>query len=501
MRAILFSIFAILLNSSLLFGQNHSCGSNILPGDVPHFDQEAFRSFQQKKAKQRNAPTIKMGISAFIVKNTSTVAASETVTDLTIQELYNSLDEVNRAYALSDIEFYFCGAPQLIDGKGIYTKSEAKDALNARKHIPNTINVFYIDDIGGQVFDRNFIAGISSFPWTGEPEDRFIIMKKEFSKDGPVLAHELGHFLGLLHTHEPALGLEFVNGTNCNQAGDQVCDTPADPNLSVTGLNGCTYEGNVVDPNGDQYKPSPSNIMSYAPSRCQFFFTDGQAERMQFFIETTELSELLPDCDFYPDYAIASTENKKAITSGQVLEIPYTFDNQGITEDQTVEIHWRLAQEGELELTIQKDILELKAGSATINEVLKVEFPISKGTGNYTLTAVLDPDSKIQERDKRNNFHAIDLTVDNSQFSDVLLFPNPANNRLKVFARDRARGGDITLQIVDYMGRVYYEEKKFKGGDEFFAEVDIDFLAAGLYYLNVRYDRDGISQPFLFLKE
>ncbi|GEM_PF-2237858 len=501
MRAILFSIFAFLLNFPLLFSQTHSCGSNILPGAVPKFDQEAFRIFQQKKAKQRNTAKVKMGISAFIVKNTSTVAASGTVTDITIQDLYNSLDEVNRAYALSDVEFYFCGAPRLLDGKGIYSYSDAKDALNARKHIPNTINIFYIDDIGGQVFDRNFIAGISTFPWTGKPTDRFIIMKKEFSKDGPVLAHELGHFLGLLHTHEPALGLEFVNGTNCRQAGDQVCDTPADPNLSNTGLNGCTYEGNVLDPNGELYKPSPSNIMSYAPSRCQFFFTDGQAERMQFFIETTELSELLPDCDFYPDYSIASTENKRTITSGQVLEIPYTFDNQGITEDQTVEIHWRLAQEDELELTIQKDVLEIKAGSATFNEVLKVEFPISKGTGNYTLTAVLDPDSKIQERDKRNNFHAIDLTVDNSQFSDVLLFPNPANDRLKVFARDRARGGDITLQIVDYMGRVYYEEKKFKGGDEFFAEVDIAFLTAGLYYLNVRYDRDGISQPFLFLKE
>ncbi len=501
MRAILLSIFAFFLQLPLLSGQNHFCGSNVIAGEVPPFDQEAFRNFQQKKAKQRNVPTVKMGISAFIVKNTRTVAASETVTDLSIQELYNSLDEVNRAYALSDVEFYFCGSPQLIEGKGIYTYSEAKDILNARKHVPNTINVFYIDDIGGQVFDRNFVAGISTFPWMGEPKDRFIIMKKEFSKNGPTLAHELGHFLGLLHTHEPALGLEFVNGSNCSQAGDQVCDTPADPNLGITGLNGCTYEGNVLDPNGEPYKPSPSNLMSYAPDRCQFFFTEGQAERMQFFIETTELSEILSDCDFFPDYAIASAENKRTITSGQVMKIPYTFDNQGIIEDQTVEIHWKLAQEGELELTIQKDILEIKAGSGSITKILEVEFPISKGTGDYTLTAVLDPDSKIQERDERNNFHMIALTVDNSQFSDVLLFPNPANDRLKVFARDKARGGDITLQIVDYMGRIYFEQKKFKNGEEFFAEVEIGFLAAGLYYLNVRYDRDGISQPFLFLKE
>jgi len=389
---------------------------------MANFDHAAFRAFQQSNAKKRNPEKIFMGISAFIVKNTSTVAASGTVTDITIQDLYNSLDAVNRAYALSNVEFYFCGSPRFIDGKGLYTYSGAKDELNTRKHIANTINVFYLDDIGAQAIDRNFIAGISTFPWTGKPEDRFIIMK------------------------------------------------------------------------------NPRNIMSYAASRCQDLFTEGQTERMQFFIETTELADIISDCDFYPDYAITAAENKRTITSGEVLEIPYTFANQGITEDQPVEIHWRLAQEGELELTIQKDTLELTAGSGTIDRVFNVAFPISKGAGIYTLTAVVDPDSKVIERDKRNNFHAIDLTVDNSQFSDVLLFPNPANDQLKVFARDRARGGDITLQIVDYLGRIYYEEKKFKRGDEFFAVVDIEFLADGIYYLNVRYDRDGISQPFLFLK-
>jgi len=136
-----------------------------------------------------------------------------------------------------------------------------------------------------------------------------------------------------------------------------------------------------------------------------------------------------------------------------------------------------------------------------ITKTFKVEFPISKGTGEYTLTAVLDPNSEILERDKRNNFHAIDLTVDNAQFEDVVLFPNPVQNRLKVFVRDRTKGGEIRLQISDYLGRQYSNEKRFKNGDEFFAEMDVDFLPQGLYILNVYYVRDEISTSFLFLKD
>ena len=46
---------------------------------------------------------------------------------------------------------------------------------------------------------------------------------------GNVLAHELGHNIGLFHTHESPK--EFVDGSNCIQAGDRVCDTNADPNI------------------------------------------------------------------------------------------------------------------------------------------------------------------------------------------------------------------------------------------------------------------------------
>ena len=48
------------------------------------------------------------------------------------------------------------------------------------------------------------------------------------------LSHELGHYFDLYHTHETSFGTECPSGSNCQSAGDMVCDTPADPNLGQT---------------------------------------------------------------------------------------------------------------------------------------------------------------------------------------------------------------------------------------------------------------------------
>jgi len=54
-----------------------------------------------------------------------------------------------------------------------------------------------------------------------------------------VLSHEFGHCLGLFHTHSGMGCNDFVNcaedidGDNCETCGDLICDTPADPCLSV----------------------------------------------------------------------------------------------------------------------------------------------------------------------------------------------------------------------------------------------------------------------------
>jgi hypothetical protein len=93
-------------------------------------------------------------------------------------------------------------------------------------------------------------------------------------------SHEIGHYFNLFHTHEPAFGLEFVNGSNCGGTGDLVCDTPADPSLNgVVDIN-CQYTGNATDPNGATYSPDPHQLMSYSTKYCRDTFSPQSIARI-----------------------------------------------------------------------------------------------------------------------------------------------------------------------------------------------------------------------------
>jgi len=95
-----------------------------------------------------------------------------------------------------------------------------------------------------------------------------------------VLSHEVGHCLGLFHTHcgrgcrDYLNCAESIDGSNCSTCGDLICDTPADPCLSGNVTPNCIYIG---DPS---FSPDVHNIMSYAPPSCLNHLTVGQTMRI-----------------------------------------------------------------------------------------------------------------------------------------------------------------------------------------------------------------------------
>jgi len=84
--------------------------------------------------------------------------------------------------------------------------------------------------------------------------------------NGDTLVHEVGHWLGLLHTFEGG----------CSGRGDSVDDTPAHEAHS-----NCNLLTNVIPNTCGGEEPDPvNNYMSYSSDACMSEFTEGQYERM-----------------------------------------------------------------------------------------------------------------------------------------------------------------------------------------------------------------------------
>lgn len=126
----------------------------------------------------------------------------------------------------------------------------------------------------------------SSYPWyIGLPIDGVVIEALSLGNPHFLLAHEVGHYLGLYHNDE---GNSCVN-FNCLLDGDHVCDTPPEYQPMDCALSSCNTD--LDDTTG--FSPFTidtidiSNLMLPVLPCLNYVFTQGQADRMNYFLSTT----------------------------------------------------------------------------------------------------------------------------------------------------------------------------------------------------------------------
>lgn len=216
---------------------------------------------------------------------------------------------------------------QVNPGTGVFTNpnnnphSDGIDIYLFPDHpSPNASGAGLAEDIGGAAL---YVTGNYSLPPYGS------------RVKSHVLSHEMGHCLGLLHTHHftdgnfsrPHTDNEIVDQSkdpgNCLIAGDCVCDTPADPNIFYeVNHPSCTWNGYEEDINDDPFDPSTDNIMSYTHDNCYEEFTDGQGKRMRNVIATLPV---LQNCIVKQSVSSTTTWDINN-TSGGVVDINGTLE-------------------------------------------------------------------------------------------------------------------------------------------------------------------------------
>lgn len=162
-------------------------------------------------------------------------------------------------------------------------------------------------------------GGKAAFPWNTTRYNFAVITEYADNTLIPdnqvvnIMVHELGHTLGLYHTHESgrhSLASNNAGASDCFQEsvsrtrtngigcigtiglkkaeinGDILSDTPADPQLSDNNVNtGCAYTGGGSDNWSEAWAPATNNFMSYSRWNCRNTFTRYQRGLMYLYVQ------------------------------------------------------------------------------------------------------------------------------------------------------------------------------------------------------------------------
>ncbi len=269
----------------LLFGFISHVTSGQLPDGVTatqSFLDEIIKNYREENSISFDPNTvstlIKVPVRTHIIMNINGTAG------VNVNNIRNSINLANGFFRYAGIQFFIDSIDYVNDYNYSIIKYDnlRKELLN-RYTVNSRINLFLADSLQ---FGNNKCYGFTYFP--NVPDSNIIYLDKKYIT-GNSLTTMLGHFMGLLSTHETLGGVELVNERNCSSAGDYICDTYADPGLLNMVIDSCKYIGSMRDDNGRYYVPTVANIMSESPDKCKCILTPLQYRRIYYYFHRYRL--------------------------------------------------------------------------------------------------------------------------------------------------------------------------------------------------------------------
>ena len=188
--------------------------------------------------------------------------------------------QLNNDFAASKIQF--CYTTEFINNTTYrgFADSEEFAMKNTYADLPGSqLNVYVVNIQAGYL-------GVGTFPWDADvlgSQGGLIIDDNWFGAGQKTLTHEVGHCVGLWHTHHGVSEVtacsacyERADGANADTTGDLAGDTDPTP----TNYN-CAGPGGTDTCSATAWGPThPQNYMGYAPDSCYTNFSPHQFGRM-----------------------------------------------------------------------------------------------------------------------------------------------------------------------------------------------------------------------------
>lgn len=199
---------------------------------------------------------------------------------------------------------------------------------NANKYL----NIYIAELTGG-------VLGYATFPWDLDiaPERDGVVIDPDFlgySSDpkynlGRTCTHEVGHWLGLYHPFQKGINNNETSCENsdCSLNGDLVCDTPpvSAPNFNCPCVNSCHSDNPDIN-------DLVENYMDYTDDVCMNMFTQGQKERVWFYLSEVRNYRIFANCEISHCFNGIQDENETDIDCGGFDCLPCS-GNSGVNPD------------------------------------------------------------------------------------------------------------------------------------------------------------------------
>lgn len=488
MRKIVIVILSCVFNYSL--GYSQFCAK--IAGIDPLTDFLYGKTYSCKKAEYSCK---KVKIAAHVIRKSNSTGGVSTSSIINALLLNDNLFYANN----SKISFYI-DSYDYIDDDLFYKPQNGnieqwaksiENILPYKNYKTDAINIYFLPY---SVYDGNIHWG------TNNPNvlayayhnNNSIILKNKVTTNAlfSVITHEIGHILGLYHTHHGTYledkndskeCAELVNGTNGWICGDFMPDTPADPNIGGYVNSSCHLAQNIgFDDNNQLYQPDLRNILSYSIPYCLEKFSDCQIARMHIYLE-----------NFYLLKDVYNTNNKQHITN---FTYPYTTGGGGFGSPPQI-THNNETYEAASTITAKQNVLiksnaklSFRAGEKI---VLGKGFKVEKGAKFHAYIApsacnrITTPATKIGNTEIPSDLVSPEvlrqlqneITIEEKGF---IVFPNPSQGSFQISTRE-----DISLNEISVFDISGKEIPFIVVGENKIFTINLANNTKGFYFLRI----------------
>ncbi len=480
----------VILSISLLTATaqaQHWCGVKTSPEDID-------RLLTNKQVALDSDPSRRT--TSYVPIRFHLIARSDGSGRISETEVLEQLCVLNEHMEPYDLQFFIKEEFNYFNNSDVYNNPQANDFFMSLREDDEALNVWIVGSAGGG-------GGVVTLGYY-DPRNDWVVMANSAVVAGETeFTHEMGHFFSLAHTHNgwdcdqydasrhgnpvnlssaPChnFAVELQDGSNCEDSGDFICDTPPDY-LFGLGWSGCEFTDVVRDPNGDVVNPDERNYMSYFLN-CnpdEYFFSPTQADILFADYESNSRNYLRR----FP------VQNTEVVNDAPELLLP---DNQETTESNDVTLEWEAVENADFYL-VEVD----RTPSFGLDPVISIIEETS-----ITVTD-LDPERRYFWRVKAFNESSVCAAPSSSrQFitglptatRDIYLAgvmeisPNPSRTGTSVRLHIKTDLSQVeSIHILDTQGKVLQDVQE-RG-----VSIDLDMnLSAGLYFVRLR-TTQGIS--------